>query len=256
MPPLWGQTGASPSIPPAPNDATSPPNSPNDPPRSHCVTRPQRPQQSRPKAPPHCPQRPQRAPPNYTASPAPNDPNKPAHRRHVTAPTTPTAPACHATSPAPARNDTDATSPARTICRMVGRMGTEQPRGGDNAGGACAAGTTVIRRSPRFSTMTRREGAPMVPPIPTPSSWLVPAACTTRRREFHTPPRLFSFLRPPEGSLPAAKRQREYHTLPRVTSFHVPEGFPSPVQTTRQREYHTLPAFFFFYAPKGFPPTL
>jgi hypothetical protein len=62
----------------------------------------------------------------------------------------------------------------------------------------------IIHRSPGFSDMTRREGAPMVPPIPTSSSFPVPVACTTRRRADCTPPRILSFLMPPEGSPPPA----------------------------------------------------
>jgi hypothetical protein len=43
-------------------------------------------------------------------------------------------------------------------------------------------GTTKYSSFPGFSTTMRREGAPMVPPIPTPRSWLVPAAWITRQR--------------------------------------------------------------------------
>jgi hypothetical protein len=57
----------------------------------------------------------------------------------------------------------------------------------------------VIHCSPGFSATTKREGAPMVPPTPTSSSFPVPAACTTRRRAFHTPPHVFFFLMPPRG---------------------------------------------------------
>ena len=85
-------------------------------------------------------------------------------------------------------------------CRDKG-MGAAVRRGGC-AGGrrGCARG----RRGhfPGLLATTRREGALMVPPIPTSLLWLVPTARTTRRRGFpHTASFLF-FLMPPKSPPP------------------------------------------------------
>ena len=50
---------------------------------------------------------------------------------------------------------------------------------------------------PWVSTMTKREGAPMVPPTPTTSSWLVPTAWIMRQHEFHMPSCFLSFVHRP-----------------------------------------------------------
>jgi len=178
---FWANPGVASSIPPAPNDAASPPpNAPNDPPPQCHVTGSLRRQQSR--EPRHVtPSTPPRHPPSDATSP-------PRHRP----PTTATTPPSNATSPAP-DDPNNATLPSRTTCRMVGIRGPERLRGGEDV----QEGREDVQggrqgRPPGFSTTTRRQGAP---PIPTSSSWLVPTACTTRRRVVCTPPRFLSFFR-------------------------------------------------------------
>ena len=86
--PLLGQSGASSSIPPAPNDATSrPPNAPNNAPHRCHVTGSRRRQKSREQrhvTPSRRLPTPARRPPTDATSPAPNDPNDTPQQRHVT----------------------------------------------------------------------------------------------------------------------------------------------------------------------------
>ena len=61
-------------------------------------------------------------------------------------------------------------------------------------GGGDVPGMTSYSSFPRFSTTTKREGAPTVPPIPTTSSWLIAAVWIMRWHEFHMPSRFLSFV--------------------------------------------------------------
>ena len=138
-------------------------------------------------------------------------------------PMTPTIPQQRDYRRPPLPNDKDAMSPPRMTCRMVGRRGMEQPRGGEDVlGGEDVPGMTSYSSFPRFSTTTKREGAPTVPPISTTSLWLVPTAWITRRREFHMPSRFLSFVH-----RPAARGGRGRRGMMMICSSSFPRFFIS-----------------------------
>jgi len=153
-----------------------------------------------PTPPRHPPRTPSTTPPTNATSLATNAANKAAKSAMSQPPNDLNSAPSTATSQAP-NDPNSATSPTRTARRMVGRRGLEELRGGEGvqgvgrvcrARGGCAGGRRG--RSPGLSTTTKREGTPMVPPIPASSLWLVPAACTMRRCGSHTPPRFLSFV--------------------------------------------------------------
>jgi len=183
--PLVGQSGVSPSIPPAPNDATSPPQTP----------------------PRHRPQTPPTTPPTDATLRAPTGVKKAANSATSPPPDASRHPLSTPSKPlATPRHWPQLrlpTTPRHRLERHVGWWGEgewtncEEGRGGrEDVQGE----RRVIRRSPGFSAITRREGAPMVPPIRIPSSFPIPAVCATRRRAECTPPRSLFFVIPPEGS--------------------------------------------------------
>ena len=89
-------------------------------------------------------------------------------------------------------------------------------------GGGDVPGTMSYLSFPGFSTTTKREGAPTVPPISTTSSWLVPTAWITRRREFHTPSCFLSFV-----CRPAARGGRGRRGMTTTCSSSFPGFFIS-----------------------------